>query len=88
VGKFVGKNSRVATIRAWELSTEPLLIRLPIQYALADAEADPRCQATVFAVSVPAYPSGKHLPNWRRRKRRAANRLGLDICPATRGHFE
>jgi hypothetical protein len=65
VGKFVGKNSRVATIRAWELSTEPLLIRCPFQYALADAEADPRCQASlvrVFAVSVPAYPSGSTYP--------------------------
>jgi hypothetical protein len=56
VGKFVGKNSRVATIRARELSTEPRLIRCPFQYALADAEADPRCQASLVRSSPSQYP--------------------------------
>jgi len=33
------------------LSTEPLLIRCPFQYAPVDMEADPRCQATLVWVT-------------------------------------
>jgi hypothetical protein len=36
VDKFVGKNSRVATILAGELSTEPLLIRTRQHFTVDD----------------------------------------------------
>jgi hypothetical protein len=40
---------------AWELSTEPLMIRCPFHYALADMEADPHCQASLV-VSPSRHP--------------------------------
>jgi len=47
------------------LSTEPPVDPVPIQYALADVEDDPRphgASCRVFAVSVPAHPSGSTCP--------------------------
>lgn len=41
---------------ALAMDTEPLMIRCPFRYALADTEADPRCQALLVGSSPSRHP--------------------------------
>src|SRR5271168_458023 len=47
--------SRCNDLELWNLGTEPLLIRCPFQYALANTDADPRCQASLVRSSSSQY---------------------------------
>jgi hypothetical protein len=56
VGKFVGKNSRVAAILSLGIEHRTAVDPVPISVALADTEADPRGQASLVRSSPSRYP--------------------------------